>query len=98
MAAAIVHFRSYHRIGLRALLSTLDASRMKSPLLVHKRYQFWALPDLLRCNSQGRGKSQIQWKIFLIAWAAGCDHRCLNVASELIGSDMPADSHPGSRM
>ena len=89
MAAAIVHVGSYHRIGLRISLSTLDASRMKSPLLVHKRYQLWALPDLLH---------QIQWKMFLIAWAAGCDRRCLSVASELLGSDMPADSHHGSRM
>ena len=50
-----------------------------------------ATADLLRCNSQGRGKSQI-------AWAAGCDRLCLSVASELLGSDMPADSHHGSRM
>ena len=98
MAAAIVHVGSYLRIGLRISLSTPDASRMQSPLLVHKRYQLWALPDLLRCNSQGRGKNQIQWKMFLIAWAAGCDRRCLSVASELLGSDMPADSHHGSRM
>ena len=98
MAAAIVHVGSYHRLGLRISLSTLDASRKKSPLLVHKRYQFWAQPDLLRCNSQGRGKSQVQWKMFRSGWAARCDRRCLNVASELLGSDMPADSHHGSRM
>ena len=80
MAAAIEHFGMYHRIGLRALLSTLDASRMKSPLFVYKRHQFWALPDLLRCKGQGRDSSQIQWKLFLIAWAAGCDRRSLGVA------------------